>query len=278
MEEFGSYFISVVSSVFLIDSSPHAATYGRQCDLVSVSLVAAFYCVWFVAFYLFFSLFLKKHDATEMGVRMSSWMNCFLVVPFSIVVLLSPAETTELSASVSSRFFGFHPYSHVLYTLAAGYFLFDLIHNLVEYSGVAFLIHGVLCFTLYFCGLRPFAHYWGLGYLLFELSTIFMNAIHVEDRILKIRKSSLLFKATGLCFALSFFGARIVFGNYMNFYFWQDIFSVLSSNPSLEKIILMGLYGVSNVALSALNLFWMYKIFEKVFSSGEKKKSKSKKS
>lgn len=101
----------------------------------------------------------------------------------------------------------------------------------------------------------------------FELSTPFGNIAwffrflpafaNVPDILVTINK---------LLFAVSFVGARLIFGVYWSYWFFVDCFASLdrleaANDPSYasEKFIL-SFFMLGNLVLNALNFFWFIKI------------------
>ncbi|PVU97358.1 hypothetical protein BB559_002058 [Furculomyces boomerangus] len=75
------------------------------------------------------------------------------------------------------RIFGYGNFSTFLLSISLGYFLWDMIITLVniKLGGVGFFIHGLCCFMVFSQAFRPCLHYYGAVFLMYELSTIFMN-------------------------------------------------------------------------------------------------------
>ncbi len=66
------------------------------------------------------------------------------------------------------------------------YFLWDTYVSIRHYRdyGPSFVFHGVVCFTVFLLGLGgPFAFYFGGVFLMFELSTPFLNIHWFLDKV-----------------------------------------------------------------------------------------------
>jgi len=172
---------------------------------------------------------------------------CFLAVPLLTDEVLQ-----------KDVLYGRTDMSNLLTCIAAGYFLYDLLGCLFYFSefGVSFTLHGLLCFLVYFLGLRPFLHAFSPVFLLFELSTPFLNVNWFLDK-LGMTGSTLQF-VNGLALVITFIGARIVFGYYASFLYWQHTFDRYDEIHSFLFIF----FGLSNVALTGLNTLWLVQMIK----------------
>ncbi|TPX30733.1 hypothetical protein SmJEL517_g05779 [Synchytrium microbalum] len=157
------------------------------------------------------------------------------------------------------------------------YFLWDVGVSLYLFNlyGPSFLFHGVLCLMVFTFSMRPFLMYFGAPFLLFELSTPFLNINWFCDKM-NITGSPLQL-VNGIILMASFFGVRVVYGSY-NAY---DFFSTVISQRDNIAPHLIAIYGVANISLTTLNFFWFYKIVDAVrrrFVGAPAKKDASKKS
>ena len=64
-----------------------------------------------------------------------------------------------------------------LFAITTGYFLWDTMVSLIylRENGPGFLIHAVLCCYVFVCSYKPFMQYYGVHFLLWELSSPFLN-------------------------------------------------------------------------------------------------------
>jgi len=150
--------------------------------------------------------------------------------------------------------FGWDPKIGRLCAMACGYFFWDICETLYSNEGIPFLIHGVACFCIFVLGFRPFIAYYGVRSLLWEASTPFLNIHWWLDKT--DRTGSLIQLANGIVLLLTFFAARIVFGTWITWNFWQTLYAVRSqfSTP------LLVLYVVGNGSLNVLNWIWLFKM------------------
>lgn len=211
-----------------------------------------------------------------------------------------------------------------------GYFLWDLqiSSQYLSISGVSALVHAIgalavtcigfvgtltasrPCFSRLTPKQRPFGNYYGLSFVLYELSTPFLN-IHWFCDKLDLTGSKIQFY-NGIALLATFFGCRIVWGTYQSVLIYSDIYTALTTSPSdpLASLLdegkcetnassispgymsgcgagelpmwLVSIYLVGNTALSLLNFYWfsqMVKAVRKRFvaQSGSKTSGETKK-
>ena len=97
----------------------------------------------------------------------------------------------------------------------------DLLITIRHYSvtGMPFLFHALACFSVFFLSFVlesnkvPFAQYFGGVFLLFEVSTLFLNICWFCD---KTGRTGTKFQWTaGILLLITYFAFRVCFGTYM---------------------------------------------------------------
>ncbi len=139
--------------------------------------------------------------------------------------------------------------------LLSGYFFFDLWLVLTEDWGAIFVWHAVAALLVFLGGLRPFLHYVGTVFLLYELSTPLMNLRRHLIEVMPQRQD--LIAATSYVFAAVFFSVRIVFGLWVSFRWWAQMLDLWSRGAE-HSHVLFALYLISNAALNGMNVYWFY--------------------
>ncbi|KAH7104033.1 TLC domain-containing protein [Auriculariales sp. MPI-PUGE-AT-0066] len=183
--------------------------------------------------------------------RVNSMVHACAIVPLALAAM----QSERLAAD---KAFGWDPRAGVAVAVACGYFLWDIVHSLTHYTGIGFVLHGVACFTVFILGFTPFVAYWGVRCLLFEVSTPFLN---IQWYLIKAGLADgILGKVNGLLLLTSFFLARILFGGYIAYGFFTTLSSVADKMPWWYTAV----YGVSNVLLNSLNVFWFGKMLAQV--------------
>ncbi|KAJ9088902.1 hypothetical protein DSO57_1018299 [Entomophthora muscae] len=156
---------------------------------------------------------------------------------------------------MKNKVFGYTTYSGDVYAVTCGYFVWDIVYVLVQGQHMSFLLHGIACLAVFLYSYTPFLNYYGSAFLMFELSTPFLNLVYfmvttihgfgfefasvfISNLFLQDKCSyskTLLFKLNGIVLLLVFFLVRIVFGLYMSVKTFGNFFSFLGSN-TLEII------------------------------------------
>ncbi|RKO84249.1 TRAM/LAG1/CLN8 homology domain-containing protein, partial [Blyttiomyces helicus] len=175
----------------------------------------------------------------------------------------------EMSAD---RIFAYNPYAGNVYAVACGYFLWDSIICLsyIRHFGPGFAVHGVACFIVFIFSFRPFLMYYGAGFLMFELSTPFLNIHWFCDKT--GRTGSTLQLINGIVLLVVFFFARICLGFYNSADFYVNVYRRRAEIPT-ELIVT---YSIANLLLNGLNVMWFSKMLTSVVSRFRKPGRKGK--
>lgn len=96
--------------------------------------------------------------------------------------------------------------------------------------------------------------YYGGRFLLFELSTPFLNFHWFMDKL--SLTGSKLQLVNGIILLNVFFFARIAYGWYTSI----DFYFLTLANIHRFPFVLFAFYAVSNTILNGLNVFWFYKM------------------
>ncbi|KAJ3411164.1 hypothetical protein HDV05_002678 [Chytridiales sp. JEL 0842] len=118
---------------------------------------------------------------------------------------------------------------------------------------------------------KPFLQYYGTIFLMFELSTPFLNIHWFCDKT--GRTGSTLQWVNGMVLLFVFFVARIVFGLYQSYQFFAGMIAA-RSQISLHLFLI---YTIANVVLNTLNIFWFRKMILSVTKRFKKTKNAEKK-
>lgn len=127
---------------------------------------------------------------------------------------------------------------------------------------------------------KPFANYYGLNFVLYELSTPFLNIHWFLDKFDRTGSRAQLYN--GILLLLSFGGSRLVWGSYQSALIYSDVWKAWhTTEPLADKCLAyaaraLGLtvpvgcrsmpawlavgYVSANTALSLLNFYWFYKM------------------
>ncbi|CAB4424859.1 unnamed protein product [Rhizophagus irregularis] len=218
-------------------------------------------------------LFPKTYNNLQ-GLKKLNWdihfvsmVHCLLIVLLSIPIFWDE----EL---IKDKVFGYDNYAGNVYSIACGYFLWDALVSLyhVREFGIGFVLHGTCCFGVFLFAYRPFLNYYGAVFLMFEISTPFLNIHWFMDKL--GLTGTLPQLINGVCLLTSFFCARIIFGFYMSYHTFQSVLQVIDKIP----LFLCVIYGTANIILNCLNVYWFVKMIEALLKrfdkTGEKKHHK----
>ncbi|KAI0064435.1 DUF887-domain-containing protein [Artomyces pyxidatus] len=175
--------------------------------------------------------------------RVVSMAHALLIVPLAFRCLGSPQLDRD-------RAFGWDDSAGTLYAVTSGYFLWDTVDSLLVYEGVGFVVHGAACFLIYISAFRPFLAYYGARFLLWELSTPFLNIHWFIDKT--GRTGSRLQLVNGALLLTTFAVVRLLYGGIMSYQFFQTIIGV---RDEISAATFYG-YALGNIILQSLNWFW----------------------
>jgi len=197
-------------------------------------------------------------------VHVVSQLHVILVVPlaFSCVGFENLAK---------DKAFGWDDRVGLLQGIACGYFLWDSLDAIINFTDIGFVIHGVSCLALYLLGYMPFLAYFGVRCLLWETSTFFLNIHWFMDKT--GRTGSTLQLINGVVLLVVFFFVRMMWGLRMSYQFCYTVLEVYDQLPIAYLVV----YGIGNVVLQVLNWFWFWKMIaalKKRFDAPESKTSR----
>jgi len=190
------------------------------------------------------------------------------------------------------RVWGYTGAAAMVQALAAGYFLWDLIVTglNLDVFGLGTLAHAVAALLVYTLGFRPFVNYYGCVFILWELSTPFLNIHWFLDKVDMTGSTAQLYN--GIVLLFSFFACRLVYGTFQSVCVLTDLWTAVNLHPtnlhsrsattttttmqfatrdSTVRPWLAVSYLLSNATLNALNFYWfimMMRAVRKRFEPG----------
>jgi len=221
-------------------------------------------------------------------------MHCASMVQ-SVVICIMALGTIALdqerrNMNLEERMWGYTGAAALVQALATGYFLFDLVVMIryLDVFGVGMLAHASSCFVTYTLGFRPIFNYYGCVFMLYELSTPFLNIHWFFDKLGMTGTKAQFYN--GLALLVVFFCCRLVWGAYSSFNIYRDVWNALylSSLPKIDTndelmrfgddrslpISVLVFYLTGHVTLQLLNVYWFGKMIAAVrkrFVKTEKK-------
>ncbi|KAF6806007.1 TLC domain-containing protein C17A2.02c [Colletotrichum musicola] len=190
-------------------------------------------------------------------------------------------DTERNEMDWQARIWGYTGAAGMIQALAAGYFLWDLVVTScnMDVFGIGTLAHAISALFVYSLGFRPFLNYYGCTFILWELSTPFLNIHWFFDKLGMTGSRAQLYN--GLLLLFTFFSCRLIYGTYQSVKVFTDIYAAINVHPVLPaprdidddmRVLtdvmrfatprstvptwLAVTYLVSNITLNGLNFYW----------------------
>lgn len=208
-----------------------------------------------------------------------SMFQCILINGLAIWVMFTDDELNQMNWE--ERVWGYTGASGFIQAFAAGYFLWDLVVTSLNFDvfGIGTLAHAIAALFVYSLGFRPFVNYYATVFILWELSTPFLNVHWFMDKVDMTGSRAQLYN--GMMLLATFFSCRLVYGTYSSFRVFHDIWSSINANPSPSKLEfsstmvfatkestvplwLGATYLLSNLTLNSLNFYWFFMMIKAV--------------
>lgn len=227
---------------------------------------------------------LNRKQRLNFDIHIIAMIQCLISIVACVPLLLqsqgpdnSYAMGQDFGSTNASKLFGYNYNFSFVGAITTGYFIWDLLVCLQHFDlfGFSFLLHAFAALFVFSITLIPFFQYWIPRFLIFELSSPFVNINWFVNKLPQgtIPKQAIVIN--GLLLLGTFFSVRIVWGFYA-------IYLVLSLLIAEWGSLSLGLKGIAsmvvllNFLLDVLNLFWftkMIKIAKKMAAgSGASKK------
>ncbi|KAF3119465.1 hypothetical protein TWF703_003341 [Orbilia oligospora] len=181
----------------------------------------------------------NKRNRINWDIHVVSLVQSTLICIVSLYAMFVDRERSEMDAK--QRVWGYTGLLGMTQAFGAGYFLWDL--------------------------MRPFVNYYAPTFLLYELSSPFLNFHWFMDKL--EMTGSTLQLVNGICLLVVFFSCRLVYGTYSSFRVGSDIYLAWQNPP--RDIVQQGRsvpawlalsYVTSNLVLHFLNFYWFGKMVD----------------
>ncbi|GMM30642.1 hypothetical protein DAMA08_033870 [Martiniozyma asiatica (nom. inval.)] len=200
---------------------------------------------------------IKKKDRIDLSIRTVSLVQACLIVFLGLPVW----KNSYLS---QDHVFAVTPYSAFYTSMALSYFIWDSFVCIyyLKYFGIGFLIHGLVS-TLVFCIAvgYGFIHYYSAAFLLFELSTPFLNIRWIG---IKIGLPASVDLINNIILILIFFFVRICCGWLWVYELALDLWAAKESEGF--TYFGAGIILACNGVLDILNVYWFSKMITVAFT------------
>jgi hypothetical protein len=211
---------------------------------------------------------LNHRTQINYDIHVTSMVNCLLLLTISFPLFNDPVLSLDKVSSYT-------PYAGYVTAVSCGYFLWDSVICLryIRSFGPGFAVHGVAALFVFAQSFRPYILFYAPHFLMFELSTPFLNVHWFATHLPAGLVPSWIVTINGLFLMLTFFSARIAWGFYQAFYFALEVFS--TKNLKVVPLWLPVTIVASNVLLNILNIYWfnkMVRLATKRFSGSKEHK------
>lgn len=204
-------------------------------------------------------LFPERMRAMSPRKRVQWDMHFVALVHSAIVGPLALYYWLKVDDSTTDMVWGYDYGVGQMYTLSFGYFVWDVVQSF-RYESLQFVVHGALALMANVLVYHPFLMFDGMGILIWELSTPFLNIHWFMDKL--GMTGSKAQKINAVFLVCAYIGVRLILGPYISF---RLIRSVLTPAKLLDRPIpwfgkVVHPFGL--VVLNSLNYFWFYKMLK----------------
>jgi len=238
---------------------------------------------------------LSKERKINWDVHVVSLAQSTLINALALWVMFTDEERKAMDWQ--ERVWGYTGAAGMIQGFATGYFLWDLMITVqnVKLFGLGMLAHALSALLVFSFGFRPFVNYYGCTFILYELSSPFLNFHWFFDKLDMTGSKPQLYN--GILLLITFFCCRLVWGTYQSVRVYQDVWAALHHTPlkppaqhdsisntttaefdpniahseimrfAGEEYVPLWLaftYLGSNVVLNTLNFFWFSKMIETI--------------
>ncbi|CAI6315193.1 unnamed protein product [Periconia digitata] len=215
------------------------------------------------------------------NVHIVSLSQSTLICALSLWVMQKDGVRSDMDWT--ERVYGYTGASGLIQAFAGGYFVWDLaitVQNLSVF-GPGMLAHAVSALFVFSLGFRPFVNFYAPTFILYELSSPFLNVHWFCDKLNMTGSSLQLYN--GICLLFTFAGCRLGWGSYQSVRVFYDIYRAVVAGDSVlpNKVVdpsgtmrfasgqtvplwLAVCYLASNITLNGLNWFWFGKMIETI--------------
>ncbi|KAJ5818414.1 hypothetical protein N7474_004005 [Penicillium riverlandense] len=145
------------------------------------------------------------------------------------------ADEERKSMSTGERVFGYTGTCGLVQALAVGYFLYDLIVSIVylRIFGIGLLFHAVSALWVFSLGFRPFLNFYAPVFILYELSSPFLNIHWFLDKVNMTGSRAQWYN--GMLLLLVFFSCRLVWGTWQSAIVYRDMWYAVQQTWSASS-------------------------------------------
>ncbi|KAJ5157442.1 uncharacterized protein N7482_008542 [Penicillium canariense] len=144
-------------------------------------------------------------------------------------------DNERQSMSVGERVSGYTGACGMIQALAVGYFIYDLIVSVahVQMFGIGMLFHALSALWVFSLGFRPFLNYYAPVFILYELSSPFLNIHWFLDKVNMTGSRAQWWN--GMLLLSVFFCCRLVWGTWQSIVVYKDMWYALQQTWSASS-------------------------------------------
>ncbi|KIW52999.1 hypothetical protein PV05_08605 [Exophiala xenobiotica] len=175
---------------------------------------------------------LNKRTRINWDVHAVSLVQSCLINSLALWVMWTDEERSAMGSDRTGkgsveRIYGYTGASGLIQAFATGYFVWDIVVSTryLKVFGIGIWLHAVTALSVFSFGFRPFCNYYGPVFILYELSSPFLNVHWFCDK-LNMTGSKLQWY-NGMLLLVMFFSCRLVWGTYQSLRVYQDVWHAM---------------------------------------------------
>ncbi|KAI9809400.1 MAG: hypothetical protein M1826_003913 [Phylliscum demangeonii] len=192
---------------------------------------------------------LERRARLGWDVHVVSLSQSLIVNSLALWVMWADDERRRLAWH--GRLWGYTGASGLVQAFATGYFLWDLMvtARYVAVFGWGMLAHAVCALMVFSVGFRPFVNYYGPIFILYELSSPFLNFHWFFDKLQMTGSRPQLYN--GIVLLATFFACRLVWGPYQTVRVFADVWTALRAASDAGPVRLSSTTGYNSSSSSS---------------------------
>ncbi|KAF9885499.1 hypothetical protein FE257_012826 [Aspergillus nanangensis] len=173
---------------------------------------------------------LNRRTKLNWDVHVVSLVQSTTINAAALWVMFTDAERKDMS--IGERVHGYTGSCGLISALATGYFIYDLIISTIyiRIFGVGMLFHAISALWVFSFGFRPFVNFYSPVFILYELSSPFLNIHWFCDKV--GMTGSKLQWYNGMMLLFVFFSCRLVWGTWQSALVYRDMWYALKQTWS----------------------------------------------
>ncbi|RMZ76458.1 hypothetical protein DV737_g4807, partial [Chaetothyriales sp. CBS 132003] len=171
-------------------------------------------------------------------VHVVSLLQSCLINAMTLWLMFADKERAGMKQSAVERVYGYTGACGMIQALACGYFIWDLIVSTryIKIFGIGIWFHAVSALFVFSFGFRPFVNFYAPVFILYELSTPFLN-IHWFCDKLNLTGGKLQWY-NGITLLVTFFCSRLLWGTFQSYSVFSYIWKVTqTTKPGVGDVL-----------------------------------------